>query len=250
MSVEPVMLAFAVVVFLGYGTETVIGFGSMLVCITLGAHLLPIHQVLTLAVPFSVLQAGYIAVRHAGGIRWPLFWKRVIPLMGGGMAIGMIVRDDLGGAWLRALFAVLVLVLSVRELWLLHRPRADLAAASRPIPPVAAFGAMVGAGVIHGIYATGGPLLVYALGRSGLDKRAFRSTMAAIWLVFSIALTVGFALEGRYDARAGVDLLVLLPAIPLGLVVGEIVHHRVDEQRFRSIVFALLIAAAVSLLLR
>jgi uncharacterized protein len=250
VSVEPVMLAFAVVVFVAYGAQTVTGFGSMLVCVTLGAHLLPIEQVVTLAVPVSLVQTGYISVRHAAGIRWRLFWTRVIPLMGGGMALGMMVRDDLGGDWLRGAFAVMMIVLATRELWVLHRARRERAPSHRPIPPAAAGSAMIGAGVIHAIYATGGPLLVYALGRSGLDKYAFRSTLTAIWLALNSALAIGFLVEGRYDASTAADLAVLLPAVPLGIIVGEVVHRRVDEHRFKNAVFALLIAAAVSLLLR
>jgi uncharacterized protein len=247
VTVEPVLLAFAVVVLFAYGVQTVTGFGSMLVCVTLGAHLLPIHEVVTLAVPISLVQTGYIAVRHAGGIRWRLFWGRIIPLMGAGMAVGMLVRDELGGAWLRIAFALLVLVLSGRELWLLFGARA---AARRPIPPAAATGAMLGAGLVHGIYATGGPMLVYALGRTNLDKHEFRSTLSAIWLTLNAALAVGFLVEGRYDAAVAADLLVLLPAVPLGVLVGELVHRRVDEHRFRTAVFALLFAAAISLLVR
>jgi uncharacterized protein len=234
VTVEPVLLAFAVVVLFAYGVQTVTGFGSMLVCVTLGAHLLPIHEVVTLAVPISLVQTGYIAVRHAGGIRWRLFWGRIIPLMG-------------AGAWLRIAFALLVLVLSGRELWLLFGARA---AARRPIPPAAATGAMLGAGLVHGIYATGGPMLVYALGRTNLDKHEFRSTLSAIWLTLNAALAVGFLVEGRYDAAVAADLLVLLPAVPLGVLVGELVHRRVDEHRFRTAVFALLFAAAISLLVR
>ena len=45
-------------------------------------------------------------------------------------------------------------------------------------------------------------------------------------------------------------LLVLAPAIPLGIVVGEWLHHRVDERRFKGALWVLLIAAAVSLIVK
>jgi hypothetical protein len=46
----------------------------------------------------------------------------------------------------------------------------------------------MGAGLVHGMYTTGGPLLVYALGREGLSKHVFRSTVTAVWLVFNVGL--------------------------------------------------------------
>jgi len=230
--------------------QTVSGFGSMLICVTLGALLLPIRDVVTLAVPVSLLQTGYIAVRHSGGIRWRLLLTRVLPLMGVGMAVGMPLAATLGGDWLRYAFGAMGLVLASRELWLLWRARTRPSEVARPIPPTASVGAMLGAGVIHGIYATGGPLLVYALGRSGLDKHQFRSTLALVWLVLNVVLAIGFLAEGRYGASASVDLLVLLPAVPLGIVAGELVRHRGDGHRFKTLVFALLVVAALTLLTR
>ncbi|HJL18413.1 MAG TPA: sulfite exporter TauE/SafE family protein [Sandaracinaceae bacterium LLY-WYZ-13_1] len=258
MTLEPTLLGFAGIVFAAYAVQTVTGFGSMLLCVTFGAHLMAIPELVTLAVPVSLLQTGYIVVRHRDGIRWGLLLKRVLPLMGVGLAAGFFAVRHLGldeqgaGArWLKIAFGVMVLVLAARELWLMFRARGDDAASlARPIPPAASVGAMLGAGVIHGIYATGGPLLVYAIGREGLPKRAFRSTLSAVWLVLNAVLAGGFLVEGRYDADTGLDLLVLLPAVPLGIVLGELLHHRVEERRFKIAVFVLLVAAAVSLLLR
>jgi uncharacterized membrane protein YfcA len=43
---------------------------------------------------------------------------------------------------------------------------------------------------------------------------------------------------------------MLAPAVPLGVVLGEWVHYRVDERSFKIAVLVLLIAAAMSLLVR
>lgn len=246
MSIELEIVAFAFVVFVAYTVQTVTGFGSMLVCITLGAHLFDIRELMTLAVPTSILQTAYIAIRHRGTIDRRLLLRRILPLMSLGLAVGYYAFRDAQGSWLRIAFAVMVLVLAARELFVLYRSEAE----ARPNPPAASFAAIFGAGVIHGIYATGGPLLVYAVGREGLDKHAFRSTLSAVWLVLSIVLVAFFLVEGRYDASTSRDLLVLLPAVPLGIALGEWLHRRVDERRFKITVYVLLILAAVSLLAR
>ena len=244
MNVELALLGFAVVVFAGYTVETAAGFGSMLVCVTFGAQLLDIREVVTLTVPVSILQSGYIALRHRGSIEWKLLLRRILPLMGAGLLVGFLAFRDVQSAWLRPAFGAMVLVLALRELWVLHRGRAEV----RKNPPAASVLAMLFAGVIHGVYATGGPLLVYAVGREELDKHQFRSTLSAVWLVLSVALGVGFLLDGRYDASSGRDILVLLPAVPLGLLLGEWLHRRIDERRFKTTVFVLLVVAAISLL--
>ena len=248
MSLEPTLLLFALVVFASYAVQTVVGFGSMLICVTLGAQLLDIREVVTLAVPISILQTGYIVVRHHGGIDRGLLFKRILPLMSVGTLIGFLAFANAAVGWLRMGFGVMILVLAAREIWMM---RNAAAAAERPPPHRAvSIAAIFGAGLIHGVFATGGPLLVYAIGREGLDKHRFRSTLSAVWLALSLVLIGSFAVEGRYDAATGMKLLVLAPAIPLGIVVGEWLHHRVDERRFKGALWVLLIAAAVSLIVK
>ena len=111
-------------------------------------------------------------------------------------------------------------------------------------------GALLSAGVIHGIYASGGPMLVYAIGREGLTKKVFRSTLSMVWIVLNVILVARFLLAGDYDREVGLDILLLVPTVPLGILVGEWVHHKIDERRFRMAVLVLLIAAAISLIVR
>lgn len=247
MTLEPSFLYLGFVVFLGYVVQTVTGFGSMLVCVSLGAMVVAIPELIPTLVPLSLVQTGYIVARHHRNVDWKLLLRRILPVMGAGMLAGMYVFRGFTGDWMRAAFGLMVLVLAARELW--NMLRADRTGSGK-ISMAASLAALFGAGVTHGIFASGGPLLVYATSREGLDKDTFRATLTTVWLVLNTALVAGFAWDGAYDAsRLGkVGLLVL--AVPLGLVLGEWAHRKVDERRFKIGVFALLIAAGVSLVLK
>ena len=121
-----------------------------------------------LVVPISFLQTGYILIRHRDAVDRGLLLGRVLPLMGLGMAFAFFLLTQVGGPWLGLAFGLMVLVLSSRDL---HRLRMGSAVLDKPISRSASSAALLGAGVVHGIYASGGPLLVYAVGREGLDKR-------------------------------------------------------------------------------
>lgn len=245
---DPALLAFAIVVFAAYTVQTAIGFGSTLICVTFGAQFLSLDEVIRLAVPISFLQTGYIVLRHWDGIEWPLLLRRVLPLMALGMAIAFVLLARAGGPWLGLFFGVIVFVLSARDL---HRMApASKTAVEVPISRPASIAALLSAGVIHGIYASGGPMLVYAIGREGLTKRNFRSTLSMLWIVLNAVLVVRFLWIGAYERADAYHLLLLLPAVPLGILAGEWVHHKVDERRFKIAVLALLLAAAISLIVR
>ncbi len=152
---EPALLLFGLVVLASYTVQTVSGFGSMLVAVTLGAHLLPIPILLALAVPLSILQTTYILVRHHDGVRWGLLLRRILPLMGAGMVLGYFVFADMAPAFLRRGFGGLILVLSIRELWAKFGSKKPEAVPAKGMHPAASISAMFGAGIVHGVFATG-----------------------------------------------------------------------------------------------
>lgn len=245
--IDPALIAFGGVVMAGYAVQTVTGFGSMLLCVTFGALLLPLPEVLAMAVPISLLQTGYISVRHRAAIDWPLLLRAVLPLMGVGAAVGLLAFGDVSAPWMRPALGGLVLVLALRELFTRLSPTATTPGA---LPLALERGAIFGAGVVHGVFATGGPLLVYALGRKALDKHAFRSTVTAVWLVMNAVLCGAYLLRGRFDQGTPLRLLLLAPALGAGIAVGEALHRRVDEKRFQLAVFSLLALAALGLIVR
>ena len=247
MTIEPAFLLFALVVVAAYVVQTATGFGAMLVCLTFGAQLIDLQEVILLMVPLSFLQTGYIVIRHRDGIEWGLLLKRVLPLMALGMGLAFLLLTKVSGPWLGLAFGWMVLALSARDLHLL---RAANPALDKRISRPASAAALLGAGVIHGIYAAGGPMLVYAVGREGLSKKAFRSTLSMVWIALNVILVSRFLVAGDYDQEIALDILVLVPTVPLGILIGEWVHHKVDERRFRMAVLALLIAAAISLIVR
>jgi uncharacterized membrane protein YfcA len=244
--IEPELIAFGVVVILAYAIQSALGLGGMVVCVTLGALFLPVPRVLALAVPLSVAQTAYVCIRHRDAIDWKLLLLRILPLMALGAVLGLWLGARFDPARLRTFLGVVVLGLALRELWVRLRGRAP----ARPLAQPAEHAVMLAAGVVHGLFATGGPPLVYALARRRLDKRVFRSTISAVWFTLNLALALQYTWAGRYDRATALDLIRLAPTIPVGVILGEVLHQRVDEQRFQTLLYATLAVAALALLVR
>src|SRR5687768_13270512 len=149
------------IVFAAQTVSAISGFGATVIVLTLGAQLYPIPEILIMVLPLSVLQSSLIALRNRQAIRWRLLGSEVLPLLGLGLAIGFVIADQVAGDALRLAFGGLILALSLRELWVGWRG----GGAGSPLPRPVNAGFIGAAGVVHGIWATGGPPLVYALGR-------------------------------------------------------------------------------------
>jgi uncharacterized membrane protein YfcA len=244
------------VALLAFTVEATAGFGSMVVALTLAAWFLPIDRVLASLLPVNVLLSGYLTLRHRRHVDGGVLVRRVFAWMVPGMLLGMapaaladvfpaLAGGPRAGDVIRGVFAVFVVVLAAVELW---RARAGTSANTPALPAPLAATALVGAGVVHGLFACGGPLLVYVVGRELDDKARFRATLSAVWLLLNGALLVPRLVEGALDRAALEGSAVTLVSLVGGLVIGEQLHRRIPVARFRVAVFALLLVAGFALL--
>ena len=102
------------------------------------------------------------------------------------------------------------------------------------------------AGITHGLFASGGPLLVYALSGLALNKASFRITLIMVWLILDGMLMAAFWFDGRLLPALPL-VAVYLPVIGIGVWVGEWLHHRVSEERFRVAIYGLLLITGILL---
>ena len=231
----------AIFVLFAYTVEAVTGFGSIVIALSLGALLMPVPELLPVLVPLNILMTGWLSCRLRRHIDYGLLLTRILPLMGLGTLAGYLLLPILNERWLKPLFGLLIVWFAARELWRLHH--------SKPVrhpgwitPPL-----IFSAGLSHGLFASGGPLLVYALAGTALDKARFRATLISVWFVLNSALTIAFLIDGRL--RAALPTIVSLAAlIPVGVLLGGYLHQRVDESVFRKLVYSLLMVTGALLI--
>lgn len=222
-------------IFIGYGIAAITGFGSVVIALSMGALLLPIATMLPVLVPLNVCMNGYLASKYRQHIHWPTLLKMIMPLMVAGTLAGYLLRPWLGDALLQIVFGVLVIWFAGREL---HRSLRAIAVVRHP--PWWTRLWMLIAGITHGLFASGGPLLVYALAGTQLDKAAFRATLTTVWFLLNALLAVFFAIDGSLFPALN-KVALLMPVLIAGLVIGEYLHHRVDELRFKQLVYGMLL---------
>jgi uncharacterized protein len=241
------MLAFfSLVVLVAFLVEAAAGFGGTVVTVSLASQLLPVNDVLARFLPVNIVLSAYVVLRHRRHVAVRMLLGRIVPFMGLGAGAGFFLARAASPGWLKIVFAVFVIVLSLLEL----RSLASGKPRSRPLPPPIAAAALVGAGVLHGLFACGGPLAVWVVGRDVHDKGVFRATLSALWLVLNILLVAGYALDAKIHVTTLRDSALLLVPLAVGIAAGEWVHARLSPERFRVAVFVLLLVAAAVLLVR
>jgi uncharacterized membrane protein YfcA len=218
-------------ILLAYSIEAISGFGSVLIALSLGALLLPVSELLPILVPLNVLMSGWLGWRNRQHIHWRLLLGAILPLMLMGTLAGYALTPWLQSALALQLFGVLVLWFGASQLFSQRQPSPAGATWQRL--------GLVGAGISHGLFASGGPLLVYTLAGSPLDKRRLRATLITVWFVLNSLLSLAFLADGRLQPALP-HIAVYAPLLLVGGLLGEYLTPRLNEQRFRQLVYGLL----------
>ncbi len=236
------LLILGPIVLFSFTIQAMTGFGSVVIALTLAALFLPIPRLLPVLVGLNLPLCVYIVARHWRHIDWKAV-AAVFPGMTLGVLLGILLLPVLDGPLLKKVFGVFVVLFAAREMFMLLRGR-DRRELSAPV-----FQAwMLTSGVVHGLYASGGPPLVYALSRRVTDKGVFRASLMFIWLVFNIVLFTVYLWQGRWTQQLATETMILLVTIPVGLWAGELLHYRVPDRGFRMVVQGTLIVAGAALL--
>ena len=239
---DPAYLLLGVFILFAYTAEAMTGFGSIVIALSLGALLFPIEQLQAILVPLNICMTAYLSWKYRAAIDLDLLLRLVLPFMLLGTLVGVYLQPILGGQVLKGLFAMLILWFAGRELWRAHQgqqPSQRSTLWSRVVVSMA--------GVTHGLFASGGPLLVYGLAGLAMNKARFRASLIFVWFSLNSVLTLIYLWQGRVQEQAGA-ILGFVCLIPLGVYLGELFHHRVDEERFKLWIYRLLIIAALGLL--
>ncbi|WP_416305374.1 sulfite exporter TauE/SafE family protein [Neptunicella sp. SCSIO 80796] len=224
-------------IFFAFSVEAMTGFGSIVLALSLGALVMDIPTLVPLLVALNILMTAPLTLHYRQHIQFSILLKRVLPCMLIGTLLGVYLTPQVPATLAKLLFALLIIWFSARALLRKQAP---------PLNEIKRNMTMTAAGVTHGLFASGGPLLVYALARSQLGKMEFRATLLTVWLTLNSLLTCWFIWHGELQGQAS-RLLTLVPCVLAGAVVGNILHHKINEGLFLRLVFGLLLIVGLLL---
>lgn len=225
--------------------EAITGFGSTIIAVTIGAHLVPMDALVIALVPVNVILSTYIVVRHRSATDIKELTTRMLPFTAIGLLAGLYIFSTTDVGFLKRFYGVFVLCFSIFETARILMARAGVPVKQLTLPQSVFW--LIAGGVMQGIYASGGPLVVYYASRRLSDRTVFRSTLSGLWLVLNLVMFIAHLATGRATWQTVKVSAMLLPALAVGIVVGEIIHKRLPERVFRLFVFVLLMVAGGAL---
>ena len=210
-----------------------------------------------LSIPPSMLLFGpdmAIAVINAlcWGVSVVLAWRNrrylnlkgvltIVGFMLAGMAIGVKLYSLVSPHIIGPVYGGIIVAAALKNL--LVKP------SEKPMSHWLSAVILIGAGIIHGMFASGGALLVVYLAATYHNKYTFRANVAAVWSCLNLVLMFKDFEKGMFNAQAFHLMLIAIIPLLLAVYIGNKIHSRINQRMFNYSTYGLLLLSGAMILL-
>lgn len=231
-------ILFQFVLFLSNMLQTITGFAGTLLAMPFSIRLVGVEQAKAVLNIFTILACLVITIQNRKYIRYRVLFQ-MVAFMLVGMAIGVYLFDVIPLTILLKIYAVLIIAVALKKMFV----KKEWA-----LPSAVMFFVLLAAGIIHGMFLSGGALLVVYAVTVLKDKREFRATIAPVWVILNVFLIASHYREGYYTQQTLLSIAVSVIPLALSIMIGNYLYSKINAKQFLTITYILLVISGLSLL--
>lgn len=229
---------FLVVVFLTNIIQGITGFAGTVLAMPPGIFLQGIDTAKMVLNILGILASLWIVSVSYKDINWKEV-KKILFFMVIGTALGMKIFTLLPLEFLLKIYAIFIILMALKGIFIKGEMKT---------PEWVLVGVILLAGVIHGMFVSGGPLIMIYVAKKLKSKSSFRATLAIVWIVLNTYLAFSHYNQGIFTSENLRLLYLSIPPFALGMIVGNILHHKMSQATFLKLSYILLSISGVALI--
>lgn len=228
-------IAFLVVFFIAYTIQAITGFAGNMLAMPAGIALIGFHDAVLVLNFAGVLGCGIVAVAGWKHIDFREFFK-MIAVMTVFLFIGIWLDSVLPMGFILTIYGVIILAVGLK--YLIFPTHNDL-------PEPLLWVVLAVAGLIQGMFVSGGAFLVIYAIQKLKDKDAFRATLSLIWTVLNGIYAVVAFFSGQFEQGSLIIIAISIPLILIATALGTFLQKRMSRGFFLKLTYILLVGIGV-----
>ncbi|MDD3369784.1 MAG: sulfite exporter TauE/SafE family protein [Lachnospiraceae bacterium] len=233
------LILFQIIIFIGFGIQALTGFGGSMIAMPLCIAVAGVE----ISKPVITAMALYTAVLVGFEQRKNINQKEMLKIsvvMLVWMAVGVWLYKIVPMDFLKIIYGIIVVCIGLKKLLL-----PDM----KNVPKSVMLLALSAAGIMQGMFISGGCFLViYAVGVLK-DKQEFRGTISSVWCILDIVLLISYYFDHSFTAPALTQTLIAIIPATLATFIGALIARKIKQQTFLFISYILLVISGIVLLL-
>ena len=222
--------------------EAITGFGSTVLALPFAVSLVGVAAAVPILSLHTWLFAAWVVLADLKKIMWRQYGTAILFVLIG-LPLGMWAYAALPETVLKLILAAFMIAVSNNGIFRQFRKPIENPDGSAPHTrkrQIVLYALLFLGGVIHGAFATGGPLLIIYTTLTIKEKGHFRATMCAIWFSLNAIILARFLLTGAFTPEVTRLSLITLPFLLAGVILGAWAHKRISDQYFTRVVYIVL----------
>lgn len=240
------ILLFCFIILLSNIIQGITGFAGTLIAMPFLIMLVDLETAKQVLNVLGILGSLWIITKDYQYIDWQQL-KKILTTMLIGLVVGITSYTILPKNILLLLFPLFVLFVGVKGL--LSSLRASQGSQPKSQSPWLNTLLLLSAGIIHGLFVSGGPLLVAYATKNIAGKYEFRATLSAVWIVLNTIILSQSIVVGAIDSTTVAYMGLAVIPLFMGIVIGGKLLKRMSLATFMLLSYGLLIVSGISLLL-
>lgn len=229
-------LLFFIVVLITNAIQAITGFAGTLLAMPLSIQLIGVEDAKVVLNFITFLTCLVIAIQNRNAVKWKVLGK-ILVFMLIGMIVGVWIFKLVQVNFLLYLYGIMIILIAISNL---RGKKMDI-----PLKAWMSAGILILAGVIHGIFVSGGALLVIYAAIVLKSKGEFRATVASVWVVLNSFMIIEEMAEGIFQLDLAVFCVIsCIPAF-VGVWIGNRVYHSISRERFMHLTYLLLLLSGI-----
>lgn len=217
----------------------------------------------------GLLSGVYVFAEQRRNVNWKEV-KRIVLVMAVGIFGGIFLKNLFVGKedLLYKLLGIFVIFLAVQGLYgqLAKKKRGagessdeedaaeeaqrEIRRRKSALTAVGNFSLLSLAGIVHGIFVSGGPLLIGYLTKRIEDKVSFRATISTVWIVLNTIIMMDDIRNGLWTPALIQTQLIAIPFLLAGMFIGSKLYAKMSQRVFMILTYILLFVSGISLFVK
>lgn len=232
-------ILFYIVAFLSNIIMVITGFAGTMLAMPPSMLLIGVDEAKAILNVMGWLSCVWVVIRDYKYIDVKKFLK-IIVIMFIGMVVGIQLFKIAPMNFLLTAYAILIILIALKKLFIQKEIK---------VPQSMMIIVLLVAGLVHGMFVSGGSFLVVYAVTVLSDKNEFRATVSAVWVLLNGYLMFDHFTQGFFTPDVIRMTLICIIPLAASVVIGNKLHDKINQQTFLKLTYILLLIAGIMLII-
>lgn len=229
------IIFFLIIILLTNAIQAITGFAGTLLAMPIAMLLIGVDEAKVVLNLITLITCVFIVFNNRKNIKFKVLKKTII-FMGIGMCFGIVIYKIVAIEFLLYVYGAIIIFLAIKNLFFTKEFK---------LSNVMITILLLVAGIIHGMFISGGAPLVVYMAYELKNKDEFRATMASVWVLLNTFMMGMQVYSGTINKELiTLTTIALIPAI-CGGIVGNKVHKKISKGLFMKLTYTLLLISGM-----